>query len=281
MTLTRDASEDRLEPTRLHPLVDRLGAYSWRLIGIGVVVVASVWLLSELRVVVFAVVVALFLSRVLVPVSGWLQRHHWPPGLAAGDVVADVLPRSCRAGGGDHVVGRRRVGSLRPTLTAAVDDVEDWLVEDAPFEVSRETVDRARARMGERVDKIFQRGRRSGDGRGGDRRRSGDGNRARRVPHILHVARRAPAITSWAIRRARADRRDATPPAADGGWAALGGYLRGAALLGVVEAVIIGITLVAVGGSLVPAVMVLTFVAGSIPIIGAIAAGSSPRWSHS
>jgi predicted PurR-regulated permease PerM len=43
--------------------------------------------------------------------------------------------------------------------------------------------------------------------------------------------------------------------------------------LGLVESVIIGITLFAVGGGLVAPVMVLTFAAAFIPIIGAIAAG--------
>ena len=272
MTLPRDASGDRLEPTRLHPLVDRLGAYSWRLIGIGVVVVASVWLLSELRVVVFAVVVALFLSRVLVPVSGWLQRHRWRPGLAAATSLLMFFLVLVGLAAAITWWVADESDSLGPTLTAAVDDVEDWLVEDAPFDVSRETVDRVRAQMGERVDNIFS----EGDGSVME----GAAIAAEAVTGMVlamfltfFMLRDGARLTRWAIRHARPERRERLRRAADGGWSALGGYLRGAALLGVVEAVIIGITLVAVGGGLVPAVMVLTFVAAFIPIIGAIAAG--------
>jgi hypothetical protein len=45
---------------RVHPVVDRLGAYSWRLIGIGVVAVAGLWLLSRMQAVLIPIVVALF-----------------------------------------------------------------------------------------------------------------------------------------------------------------------------------------------------------------------------
>ena len=61
--------------------------------------------------------------------------------------------------------------------------------------------------------------------------------------------------------------------AADQGWAALGGYLRGVVLLGAVESVIMGVTLLLVGARLIIPVMILTFVLAFIPVIGAVAAG--------
>jgi predicted PurR-regulated permease PerM len=57
------------------------------------------------------------------------------------------------------------------------------------------------------------------------------------------------------------------------GWDAAGGYLKGAAILGVVEAATIGLTLFFVGSSLVAPVMIITFLAAFIPIVGAVAAG--------
>ena len=48
----------------VHPTVELLGAYSWRLIGIGIVVVAVVWLVSRLQLVLIPVVIALFLLAV-------------------------------------------------------------------------------------------------------------------------------------------------------------------------------------------------------------------------
>jgi putative heme transporter len=57
------------------------------------------------------------------------------------------------------------------------------------------------------------------------------------------------------------------------GWNAAGGYLKGAAILGVVEALTIGLTLLLVGSSLVVPVMILTFLAAFVPIVGAVFAG--------
>lgn len=56
-------------------------------------------------------------------------------------------------------------------------------------------------------------------------------------------------------------------------WDALGSYLRGAALLGVVEASVIGLTLVILRADLIVPVMVVTVIAAFVPIVGAIAAG--------
>jgi predicted PurR-regulated permease PerM len=259
-------------PPRVHPLVDRLGAYSWRLIGIGIVLVALAWLLSRMRVVVIPVVVALFLTRALAPVAGWLRRRGWRPGLAA---AVSLLAFFVVLGGLSAAIAPSladEAESLGPTLTEAIDDVEDWIVEDGPFEVSRGTVDRLRERTGERLDAL---------------RRESDGavlEGATLVAEIVaglilallltfFMLRDGARFAAWAIGRARPERRVRLRRAAEGGWTALGGYLRGAALLGVLEAVVIGITLFAVGGGLVAPVMLLTFTAAFIPLVGAVAAG--------
>lgn len=58
-------------------------------------------------------------------------------------------------------------------------------------------------------------------------------------------------------------------------WDALGGYLRGAAVLGAVEGTVIGLTVWAVGAPLAGPVAVLTFVAAFFPIVGAVVAGAA------
>ncbi len=54
---------------------------------------------------------------------------------------------------------------------------------------------------------------------------------------------------------------------------ALGGYVRGIALVGLVDAVLIGIVLLVIGVPLVVPLMVLTFIAAFLPLIGAFLAG--------
>src|SRR5687768_13893795 len=117
-------------PRRVPDLVERLAAWSWRLIVIGIVVLACLWLLRPARVVFFPIVVALFRSRALSPVSSMLRRHRWRPGLAAGVSLVGFFV--VLVGVMTLVVGAiaDETESLEPTLTQAIDDIEEWLVND-------------------------------------------------------------------------------------------------------------------------------------------------------
>jgi predicted PurR-regulated permease PerM len=267
-------SDDTLTPARprVHPVLDRLGRASWRLIGIGIVGIATLWLVSRLRVVVAPVVIALFLTRALVPVAGWLRRRRLKPALAAAATM--LLFFGALAAVGAVIVPSLadEADSLAPTLTQAADDVEDWLVEDSPFEVSRATIDRLREQTGERLTGLFEE---TSDGAVID----GATLAAEIVTGLIlallltfFMLRDGGRFVDWAIARARPERRPKLRRAADRGWAALGGYLRGAAMLGIVEATIIGLTLFLAGGDLVGPVVVITFLGAFIPIIGAFLA---------
>ena len=56
-------------------------------------------------------------------------------------------------------------------------------------------------------------------------------------------------------------------------YAALAGYVRGIALVGLVDAILIGIALVIIGVPLVVPIMIITFFAAFVPLIGAFVAG--------
>jgi len=56
-------------------------------------------------------------------------------------------------------------------------------------------------------------------------------------------------------------------------YAALAGYVRGIALVGLVDALLIGIALVIIGVPLVVPLMIITFFAAFVPLIGAFVAG--------
>lgn len=56
-------------------------------------------------------------------------------------------------------------------------------------------------------------------------------------------------------------------------WETVGGYLRGAALLGFVEGVAMGITLALVGAKLAAPVALVTFITAFVPFVGAIVSG--------
>jgi predicted PurR-regulated permease PerM len=255
---------------RVHPLVEKLAAYSWRLIAIGVVALAALWLLSRLRLAVIPVVIAVFVTRILAPVHGWLCRHRWRRGLAAVATILAFLLLIAALGAVIGPILADEAGSVEPAVNEALDDVEDWLVEN--FDVSRETVQELRIR----TERYLR-----------DLARTSDGDvvgAATLAAEVVASAILAILLTffmlrdgrrfmAWAYERFRPELRPRLRRAGDRGWATLGFYLRGAALLGVVEAIAIGLTLWLAGGSLVAPVMVLTFVAAFIPIIGAAVAG--------
>jgi putative heme transporter len=80
-------------------------------------------------------------------------------------------------------------------------------------------------------------------------------------------------FAEWVSSRVGGDRPSRIRGALDAAWATLAGYLRGAALLGLLEAVITGLTLKIVGGSLVAPVMMLTVLGAFVPVVGALLAG--------
>jgi predicted PurR-regulated permease PerM len=256
----------------VHPTIELLGAYSWRLIAIGIVVLAAIWLLSRLKLVLIPVVVALFLSRALSPVAAWLRRHSWPASVASAVTILGffVVLLGFLAAIAPSLVDE--LDSIPPTVTQAFDDVENWLVDDAPIDISRDSIDRLRERTGERFDNFF----RESNGEVLDS--------ATLVAEVLAGALLAIILTffmikdgarfvSWSIGLVPDRHREAVDRAAQRGWLTLGGYLRGAAILGVVEGVIIGLTLWVSGGGLVVPVMIITFLAAFVPIVGAITAG--------
>lgn len=263
--------DDAPTPT-VHPAIATAGAYAWRLIAIGVVALAVLWFLRETRVVFLPLVVAVLLTRALSPVVTRLRRHRWRPGLAALSALVGffVLVAGLLALVVPSLVGE--IDSVGPTLTRAVDDVEDWLVDDSPFEISRESVDRVRDRVGDATARALS----SSGGVSLDR--------ATVVAEVITGSLLAVILTffllrdggrfvDWVCGRARPGRRDRLRRALDRSWSTLAGYLRGATLLGVVESIAIGLALWLSGGALVAPVVLLTFVGAYVPLVGATVSG--------
>ena len=257
---------------RVAPSIDRLAAYAWRLIAIGVVALAGLWLMRQIRVVLFPIVVALFLTRILSPVVGWLRDRRWRPGLAAAatmlgffaalaGVVALVVPSFVD-----------ELDSVGPTVSRAVDDVEDWIVTSSPFDVTRAEVRDVRERIADELARFTE----AEDGAVAERATvaveflTGSLLALVLTYFMLRDGRRFVAWASRAVHRSDDLR---WRNALDAAWTTLAGYLRGATLLGVVESVAIGLALFFSGGSLVAPVMLITFLAAFVPLVGATVSG--------
>jgi predicted PurR-regulated permease PerM len=162
---------------------------------------------------------------------------------------------------------------LGPTISDAVDDVEDWLVDEAPFEINREDIEQFREDTREAI--------RSGARSSGGSIVSGAvvvGEVALSLIVGLIVTffaiKDGERFAQWAKRQLPSGRHELAERLGARAWRTLGGYLRGAAVLGLVEGTIIGVTVALVGGRLAIPVAVFTFLMAFIPILGAIAAGA-------
>lgn len=255
-----------------HPLLDRAAAYSWRLLLVGAAIVAAVLLLGRLLIIVVPVAVAALMARALWPIGSALSQRGWKPALAAGAAVAVFVLGVIALLGGVGVAFAGQVDELGTTISEGIDDVTDWLVDDSPFDISRADIDEWRNTAGERLGEFL-----AGQG---DSVLAG----ASTVGEIIVGFLLALIVTFFMLkdgdrfrdgflRRVESRHRPAAREAAIRGWNAAGGYLQGAALLGLVEGIVIGLTLWLVGGSLVVPVMLLTFLLAFVPIVGAITAG--------
>lgn len=256
---------------RVHPRVDRLAGYSWRLLVIAATAVALLWLARQLAPVLIPATVALFLTRILTPISDRLHGR-LRPGLAAGVAMLTLLAAIVGLALAIVPPIADEAASLPATITEALDDIEVWLVEESPFDVPRETVDTFRNRTAERVGDLV----RSSGGQVVDGATVAAEVVAGLFLSILFtffMLRDGARFSNWLLSRLRPAQRERAQRAAHRGWSTLGGYVRGAAILGIVESITIGLALLLAGGSLVVPVMVLTFVAAFVPIMGAVVAG--------
>lgn len=268
-----EVSPDSSAPERrVHPTVDRLAAYSWRLLVVAAAGWAVLRLLDALRLVVFPVIVALFLTVALSVPARALRRRGLPPLAAAWAVFLGFL--AAVAGVVALVVPALadEFSQVPPTIADAFGRIETWLVEDSPVPVDQARLDQLQSQLGETL--------RSSVSSPGGFVLQGAVLFAEVVAGLLlalvltfFFVKDGERFQRAALGAFPEERRELVGRLAGRAWETLAGYLRGAAALGAVEATIMGITLVAVSGGLILPVVVLTFVAAFVPFVGAAAAG--------
>lgn len=249
----------------------RASDVSWRVLVVAAAVIATVFALTRLWFVILPVFIALLLSALLVPVVTLLERRRVPTLLATWLVFGGFL--ATLAGVLSLIVPTiaDEFSGLGDTVSQGVDNVQRWLVE-GPLDLEQEQLDRYRREAGTRIGELL--------------RSSSKGIVAGALAVVEGVAGFILALVltffflkdgrrfqRWARSHMPADREELLSALAGRAWAALGGYLRGAAFIGLVEAVIIGVTLWLVGARLPLPVAVLTFLGAFFPLVGAIAAG--------
>lgn len=267
------SNEQGSTPREINPTLVLAASYGWRILVVAAVVVGAVWLLGQLWVVVLALAIAILLTRVLEPAARRLVDRGFRRGLAAATALLGFIVAISAASAIIVPLIVDQVDDLGPTLSTAVDDVEDWLVDDSPFDVSRQDLRDLRDAASEAFGNSV---RTSSDSIASGALAALEGLLGIFLALIttFFMIKDGPRFQAWVLRRTSDDRRELVRRMGGRSWTTLGGYLQGAAILGVVEGIIIGITLWLVGAQLAIPVALLTFAAAFVPIVGAITAGA-------
>jgi len=270
--LAADARPPSPAVTPVDPRVRLAAAYSWRLLAIAAVVVGVLWLLGQLLIVVIPVVVALLVTRAILRPAIWLEQRGLPAGLAAALTVGAFVMIFALLVAGVGASVASEFDELGTTVSEGVDDIETWLVEDSPFDIDAARLEELREQAGSRLSSVAS--------------SSGGVVASSAVIAVEFVAGSLLALiitfflikdretfVGLGLRTVRRERRPTLRALGERAWSTLGGYLRGVAVLGIVEATIIGAAVWIVGGRLVAAVAVVTLLGAFVPIVGAVVAG--------
>jgi predicted PurR-regulated permease PerM len=242
------------------------------LIVIGTAVVLGLWVLSQLRVVVVPVLVALLVATFLVPPAEWLRRRGWPSALATSVVM--LVSFLALAGVVALIVPLfiDQFGELESTVDEGIEEVVRWLVQ-GPLDLRRAEIDRA---VQDGLDSL-----RSNAGSIGQGVLTGASVLAETIAGLLllivlvfFIVHDGRGIWERLVSLAPARHRELMDGAGHEVWKSTTGYMRGVAVIAVVDAVLIGIALAIIGVPLVVPLMVIVFLGAFIPLIGAVLAGA-------
>ena len=271
------AASARADSARLHGDAVMPGWYrtaaaaSWRFLAIAGAVSVVVYALVHLRVIVIPIIVAVLASTLLLPIVSWLTRHRVPDGLAAAlAMLAAALALAALATAVAPSLGDQ-FGELRAQAEDGVRQATDQLAEP-PFNLSEREL---RDRVNHGLQTLRENSGPLARGLGSGAVLLGEVLTGLIVAVLLcfFLLKDGAEMWAWVLRLVRKDSRGDTDEVGKRVYTALAGYVRGIAMVGLVDAVLIAIALLIIGVPLVVPLAVITFFAAFVPLIGAFVAG--------
>jgi predicted PurR-regulated permease PerM len=249
----------------------RASAYGWRFLVLVATLVVVFTALGRIRLVVTPIIFALFLTAILAPPAQWLRRHKWPPLAATWAVF--LLGVAVLVGLGIWFVPKvaNQFGDVGKQASQGFKDVQRWLTHK-PFNLKQSDIDKyinsitngLSSRQGQIVQGAFK----------------GVSVAIEVVTTALltfvltfFFVKDGELMTKWFVGLVAPNRADEVRELGRRSWEALGGYIRGTAVNGLVNGTVMGITLAVVGVPLALPLAFLTFVGAFIPLVGAIVTG--------
>ena len=231
------------------------------------------WLLvAALWSVVLPALLAVILATVLWPPTAWLRRHRFPPALAAATVLVGGM---VVLAGLVTLIGTSVAGSVEQIATSAtggIQAIRDWL-SGPPLDLGQSQLDeyiqQATAQLQQSIATIATS---VVTGVGG----IASGVVTALLTFVLAFlfVKDGPRFLPWVRTVAGAGAGGHIAEVLRRIWKTLGDFIRTQAIVSLADAVLIGAGLLVLGVPLALPLAVLTFLAGFVPIVGAIVAGA-------
>src|SRR5918992_3853039 len=119
---------DRPERPAVPPALRQAGAVGWRVLVLLVLAYLTVRFLVRLQLVVVPVIVALFLTAMLLPPVDWLRDRGWPSAAATAAVLLAAVVGLAGAGYLLAVQVIPQLGQLAGQVSDSVDELQGWLI---------------------------------------------------------------------------------------------------------------------------------------------------------
>jgi putative heme transporter len=247
----------------------RAASLSWRYLLVIAAVYVTFLALGFVDVVIIPIVLALFPTTVLSPIVMALKKRGWPPMAAVWGGILATIPIVGLVIGLAVPSFANGIEPLANDLERATDEVVTWL-EEGPLQLSSADIEGY-------IDSAIE---------------SIRANASTIIGGVLGGATAAVNIVTGLVLmlftmfyflrdgdRAyeavvrRSSNPERTRRAFEAAWGALANYVRGLAIVGAIDATFIGIGLAIVGTPLVVPLMILVFIGGFLPVIGAFLSG--------
>jgi len=247
-------------------------AWSWRLLLIGGLVAAAIFLIVQLRYIVIPLLVAVLIAALLVPFSSLLQRHHWPKWLAITAAMLSALT----VVGGLLTLGIWQIVRGSDELAAqsvlAWNDFRTWLLE-GPFHLSAaqlngfvdQVVAAVQSDSGILVSGALSVGSTLGHFFAGT---------LLALFATLFILIDGRGIWGWIVRVFPRRARAAVDGAGFAGWTTLQNFVKVQILVATIDAIGIGLGAFFLQVPLAVPIAILVFLGSFIPIVGAVVTGA-------
>ncbi len=229
------------------------------------------WILGRTWSVIWPLVVALLLTTLTWPPARFLRRHGWPPALAASVVTLLFLLLAVGIIVGIAVPVAGQSGELADGVVSGIQRLQEWAArpplnfgDDDITAAINAGVERLQGSVGSIATAALT---------GVNTIVSGLVTTVLALFLMFFFLKDGPRFLPWLSQQLPGRLATDLPEITRRSWDTLGSFVRSQAFVGLLDAVFIGIGLWIVGVPLVLPLVVLTFVAAFVPIIGALFAG--------